>query len=410
MVRDRDADPDDPASWWLARSRCAPDAVVTDVGEREVAVGGRSTRALADAGAVRALRPGPPDGWERTIRTRPRVGLHRRRHRLGADAHQRSPSPAMVERLEGVGAARSAPVPVRMDPDASRPTRRVRQPPSAGRVDGADERGRHRGGRRTRDPAVGRRGLPRSHQARRPPTPPCGATSCCRTARRSARRDRPLRRAAAGDPRSRSWVSEATTSRRPSTEAKSARLRLAAKPKVRAGVAVLQVELPDRPGALAHLTAALGEGEVNIEDLQIVALTGGRSRHGAPDRGGRRQRVGRPRCWRRRFRPASGWPEDRHARAGDPWRPRSKGRVRVPGRQVDRASVVDPRRDGSKDAALWSTFRVPSMFARPLRALAVAQPQGSTCTPRVGFERCRRGRGSRFHVEREGSRIGRNAT
>jgi prephenate dehydrogenase len=53
-------------------------------------------------------------------------------------------------------------------------------------------------------------------------------------------------------------------------EAKRARLRLAAKPTVRAGVAVLQIEVPDRPGALASLTAALGQGEVNIEDLQIV--------------------------------------------------------------------------------------------------------------------------------------------
>lgn len=52
--------------------------------------------------------------------------------------------------------------------------------------------------------------------------------------------------------------------------AKQARLRLAAKPQVRAGVAVLQVQVPDRPGALAHLTAVLGEGSVNIEDLQIV--------------------------------------------------------------------------------------------------------------------------------------------
>lgn len=52
--------------------------------------------------------------------------------------------------------------------------------------------------------------------------------------------------------------------------AKLARLRLAAKPTVRAGVAVLQIEVPDRPGALAHLTAVLGTGEVNIEDLQIV--------------------------------------------------------------------------------------------------------------------------------------------
>jgi prephenate dehydrogenase len=52
--------------------------------------------------------------------------------------------------------------------------------------------------------------------------------------------------------------------------AKRARLRLAAKPQVRAGVAVLQVPVPDRPGALAALTTGLADGEVNIEDLQIV--------------------------------------------------------------------------------------------------------------------------------------------
>jgi prephenate dehydrogenase len=59
--------------------------------------------------------------------------------------------------------------------------------------------------------------------------------------------------------------------------AKAARLKLAAKPNVRAGVGVLQVPVPDRPGALASLTAALGVGGVNIEDLQIVhSLEGGR--------------------------------------------------------------------------------------------------------------------------------------
>lgn len=52
--------------------------------------------------------------------------------------------------------------------------------------------------------------------------------------------------------------------------AKQARLGLAAKPQVRSGVAVLQVEIPDEPGALARITAVLGEGDVNIEDLQIV--------------------------------------------------------------------------------------------------------------------------------------------
>lgn len=53
-------------------------------------------------------------------------------------------------------------------------------------------------------------------------------------------------------------------------DAKRARLSLSAKPQVRAGVAVLQVPVPDRPGVLAELTATLGDAGVNIEDLQIV--------------------------------------------------------------------------------------------------------------------------------------------
>jgi prephenate dehydrogenase len=52
--------------------------------------------------------------------------------------------------------------------------------------------------------------------------------------------------------------------------AKAARLTLATKPHVRAGVVVLQIGVPDRPGALAQLTGALADASVNIEDLQIV--------------------------------------------------------------------------------------------------------------------------------------------
>jgi prephenate dehydrogenase len=60
-------------------------------------------------------------------------------------------------------------------------------------------------------------------------------------------------------------------------EAKRARLRLAAKPLVRSGVAVLQVPIPDRPGALATLASGMAERGVNIEDLQIVhSAEGGR--------------------------------------------------------------------------------------------------------------------------------------
>jgi prephenate dehydrogenase len=52
--------------------------------------------------------------------------------------------------------------------------------------------------------------------------------------------------------------------------AKQARLSLTTKPQVKAGVAVIQVPIPDRPGVLADLASALGEAGVNIEDLQIV--------------------------------------------------------------------------------------------------------------------------------------------
>ena len=59
--------------------------------------------------------------------------------------------------------------------------------------------------------------------------------------------------------------------------AKAARVGLAAKPQVRAGVAIVVVEIPDEPGALARITAIMSEAGVNIEDLQIVhSAEGGR--------------------------------------------------------------------------------------------------------------------------------------
>ena len=83
-------------------------------------------------------------------------------------------------------------------------------------------------------------------------------------------RDRPVRRASRAPTRRDRRGTRRRRRGRRSTRPSAARLRLATKPTVRAGVAVLQIEVPDRPGALADLTAVLGEGEVNIEDLQIV--------------------------------------------------------------------------------------------------------------------------------------------
>ena len=68
-------------------------------------------------------------------------------------------------------------------------------------------------------------------------------------------------------------------------------------------------------------------------------------------------------------------------------------------RQVDRASLVDPRRHRSRAqrSGRGSGFsRCPLDRCGP----GGGQPQGSTCTPRVVFERCRRckGHGSTWNV------------
>ena len=59
--------------------------------------------------------------------------------------------------------------------------------------------------------------------------------------------------------------------------AKRARLGLAAKPTVRAGVAVWQVEIPDEPGALARITAVLGGGRCQHRGPPDRALARGRT-------------------------------------------------------------------------------------------------------------------------------------
>ena len=194
-------------------------------------------------------------------------------------------------------------------------------------------------------------------------------------------------------------------SRRRSPTAKSARLRLAAKPKVRAGVAVLQVELPDRPGALAHLTVALGEGQVNIEDLQIVHSPEGWPGHRAPDGGSRRRDLGRPGARRGRVRSRQVGLRPAPCGFGSRRRDPSTARSRVPGDKSiahrwlilaataqGRSALVDlpPSLDVRSTASCLAAL---ARKCRPaLEAWASDDPPGR--------------RGSRFHVEREGSGIG----
>ena len=181
-------------------------------------------------------------------------------------------------------------------------------------------------------------------------------------------------------------------------DAKRARLRLAAKPQVRAGVAVLQVQAPDRPGALAELTSVLAEHSVNIEDLQIVhSPEGGRGTvHltvAATSADDALRVLGLA-----VVRPDPTGLRSRHARPSEPRRHASWRAARAGG-QVDRAPLVDPGCDGARSQ--------PSSRASgfPRRSLdgCVPRPRigtGSTCTRSLGSERCGAHRGSRFHVER----------
>ena len=119
-----------------------------------------------------------------------------------------------------------------------------------------------------------------------------GATSCSRTATRSSGRST-CTSAASRALRALIDAADADEVERAFGEAKQARLSLAAKPQVKAGVAVLQVQVPDRPGALAEVTATIARRRREHRGPADRAL----ARRGPGDRaphGGRRRRRGTP--------------------------------------------------------------------------------------------------------------------
>ncbi|HEY6567757.1 MAG TPA: prephenate dehydrogenase [Actinomycetota bacterium] len=243
---------------------CAPDAVVTDVGSVKSPLVKATLDAVPHTDAVRYVPGHPMGGSERSGPDHASASL------IDGIVWVLSPSgisdPAMVDRLEGWVRAMGA-VSVRMDPERhDRLVAFVSHLPqvastalmSVAATEEADE------------PellllaAGGFRDLTRLASSNP------GLWSDILLSNRDAIADA-IDRYVAQLERLRSQIAERRGTEVEATfaAAQSARLRMAAKPKVRAGVAVLQVELPDRPGALAHLTQALGDGEVNIEDLQI---------------------------------------------------------------------------------------------------------------------------------------------
>ena len=209
-----------------------------------------------------------------------------------------------------------------------------------------DGPGGDRGGRRARHPAARRGRVPRPDPSGVVEPGAVEPDPALEPRGRSPRRSICTRRGWRISARW-SWRAGGATSSETFDGAKQARLRLAAKPQVRAGVAVLQVQAPDRPGALAELTSVLAEHDVNIEDLQIVhSPEGGRGTVHltvAADVGRRRA----PRAGVPVLRPDPPGLRSRRAHPRDPRRNRARGVPRS-GRQVDRASLADPRRDRAR--------------------------------------------------------------
>ena len=183
----------------------------------------------------------------------------------------------------------------------------------------------------------------------------------------SARADRRGRRGARSSARS------ARPSRRGSRSPPS--------PRCSAGVAVLQVPVPDRPGVLAELTSTLSDAGVNIEDLQIVhSPEGGRgpcTSRWPPTR----PRTPSAPCASAGSSP-SGWREA-GARDRPPGCVRRRSDRRARG-QVDRPSMVDPRRHRAR----------PQRAARAPGALDVKRDGELSGRDRArGCSRCTRGLG-----------------
>ena len=73
--------------------------------QRQGAASSPRWRGLAASDSPRRFVARPPDGWQRAIRSRPRVGVRGRRHRLGGDARRRRGSARRSRRLEALGRA-----------------------------------------------------------------------------------------------------------------------------------------------------------------------------------------------------------------------------------------------------------------------------------------------------------------
>ena len=233
----------------------APDAVVTDVGEREVSRDGRGRSGGARRTDRRFVGGHPMGGSERSgpeFASGSVVdGIVWVAHSDRADRPREPRSSREMDRAGGEPA----------HPPRSGPPRspgRDREPPAPGRLDGADEPGGDRGSRRAGDllllAAGGFRDLTRLAASS-----PQLWSDILLANREQVTAAIDLYVARLLELRDLVGAERQADVEAAFALAKEARLSLAAKPQVRAGVAVLQVPIPDRPGSLADLTLALSE-------------------------------------------------------------------------------------------------------------------------------------------------------
>ena len=267
------------------------------------------------------------------------------------------------------------------------------------------------GGRRARDPAPGRRGVPRPHPARGL-EPGAVERDPAREPRGDRRGDRPLRRSAADPARGRSG--RARRRRRGDLRPGEARRGSGSPPSRRSA--------PASPCCRSRSPTA----RARWRELTAVARRRRGQHRGPADRALARRAVGGP-CtspWRRDGRvdgarrvlavpdsTRSGWPEVVDAHPRDPWRPPARGRAVFPGDKsiAHRWLILAATARGPQPSGRGSGFsRRPLDRCLPRGGVG----QGSTFTRRLGSQRLRaERRGSRFHVERRAAeKPARNAT
>ena len=272
----------------------ASDAIVTDAASVKSRVIG-DVRRSAPVERIGPVRAGPPDGRQRAIRPRTRLGLRASTGSSGSSRRCRKRTPAATDAVRVVDRSGSAPGPCVMDPE--RHDRLVAVVSHLPQVASTTLMGlaADRGGGRAGRPAAGRRRVPRPHAPGRL-APGAVERDPRREPRAGRLGDRSVRRAPGGrSARDRATPTRPASRRRSTRRSRPGSVWRRSRPFVpasRSGRSRSRTSPARSPGSPPSSARA----SVNIEDLQIVhSPEGGRGTvHLTVAR--RRPRRRRPAC------------------------------------------------------------------------------------------------------------------